>query len=161
MKKIKTIALYLMLCTAASSFYPANAQTPDVSQAETPLFHEVMTTPSAEQDGTWWFRVERDANLPAGARYEEVKGSDLQEIIFFATMYGEKMDFRASVFQLLDIYEHHADPQYRLLAAAALHAVGDPYGMEGLRNALKKETAPRVRYVTQAALRDYDTQRTP
>lgn len=156
MKKMKRFT-YMLLLTAASTF-GANAQTPNVSQHETPLFHQRLTTPSVDRDTQRWFKLEKDANLPAGTRYGEVRASDMQEIIFFASMYGEEIDFRASVSQLLDVYEHHADMQFRLLAAAALHAIGDPYGMEGLWEALEHESSPRVRHVTQAALRDFAKQ---
>ena len=129
MKKTITYIYLVLLCAAFS--VNAVAQTPaTIAQNDRLLYNQDLPRFSGSADSVELLKLEKEANLPARASYQDVKASDMQEIIFFANTYGDTFDFRASVIQLLEVYKNHPDKKYRLLAVASLHAIGDPYGME-------------------------------
>lgn len=154
MKNNITFILSLLLFAVISTQASAQDFLAD-ARNEVHLFNQ--TSLETEQVPEWWYKVEKEANLPPEATPLDVEAADLQEIIYYATLYGERFDFRASVVQLLDVYQYHNDERYRMLAVSALHAIGDPFGIEGLRKALRYESSPRIRNVTKAALKSFDS----
>jgi hypothetical protein len=46
----------------------------------------------------------------------------------------------------------------RMMAMAALHAIGNSHGMEGLRDAVNEEESEHLRRLTYRALRDFQDQ---
>lgn len=153
MKNTTTHILILLLFAALPTLTHAQEFLADV-QNEVHLFNQ-STAPS-DPEPAFWFKVEKEANLPEKATHEDIEVADIQEIIYYATLYGERFDFRASVAQLLDVYRYHENESYRMMAVSALHAIGDRHGIEGLREAVRHQPSARIRQLTKAALKAYD-----
>lgn len=155
MKNIIT-SLYIFLFII---FVPVTAQSqslPYTAPGQSLLTDQYVVHEAADRDQQWWETIEKDIHLQDDATVEEITESQIRDIIFFANLHGDKLDFSSSVPQLLEVYARHPNESYRLLAVAALHKVGDPKAMKELRKLVRKETSARVRHVTFAALNDFN-----
>lgn len=82
-----------------------------------------------------------------------VKRQALQHITYFASFYGEDIDFTSAVPALVDLYRQDPDANVRLFALVALYAIGDENGMQQVRSSLHTQRwPPRLQFVTMAAL---------
>jgi Na+-transporting methylmalonyl-CoA/oxaloacetate decarboxylase gamma subunit len=57
--------------------------------------------------------------------------------------------------KLLEVYLKHERVAFRMMALAALHAIGDEDAMQTLNQVVRQEASERVRRVTVAALHDH------
>ncbi len=152
MKILKNLIFLSVLFSALPMAVAAQAPSGSV------LSMDYANNPAAERSKHWWRALQEEVNLPRESNYTDVTMSELQDIIFFATVHGDKVDFRASVPQLLDVYKYHEVEGMRTMALAALHAIGSSYGMEGLREAVQEQESPALRRLTLRALHDYQNQ---
>lgn len=78
--------------------------------------------------GPWWHAMGRAVN-------QELIGTDrqqeqaLQKIIFFGTYYPTQVHFGRSVNHVYHIYRFHRDERLRMMAIAAMTAIGSDEGM--------------------------------
>ena len=79
----------------------------------------------------------------------------LQDIIFIATRFGDTVPFEKAISPLLGVYMFDKNKNHRLMALSALHAIGDAYGMQRLRELVNDEPSEQVRRLTHRALADY------
>lgn len=79
----------------------------------------------------------------------------LQNVIYFATHYGDQIQLERAARRLLNIYEQSASPQLRLLALSALHAVGNGEVMPALARTVRFDESDTVRKVGIAVVADY------
>ena len=79
----------------------------------------------------------------------------IQDVIFIATQYQDKVAFRKVVSPLLNVYIFDKNKNRRLMALSALHAIGDNYGMQRLRELVNDEPSEQVRRLTRRALNDF------
>lgn len=90
---------------------------------------------------------------------DDVRHEALQHLAYFAYFYKDQLDLASALPNLLTIYEEDDDEQCRLLALAALHAIGDEEAMQEVRRftsvALEEKPSMRVQLVTLAALMQY------
>lgn len=84
-----------------------------------------------------------------------VREQAMQDVILIASLHGDKITFEKVVSPLLNVYIFDKDANYRLMALAALHAIGDPYGMQRLRELANDDSSERVRRLTHRALANY------
>ena len=117
------------------------------------LAAQYAAEPEAERSPEWWSRLEAEINLPPAASSRRITEAALQNVIFFATMHGDKLDLNPSVAALVEVYRHDRDDARRLMAVAALHAIGSRQAIAGLRSSLRPESNARVRHVTLSALK--------
>ncbi len=103
----------------------------------------------------WWNTLEHQLTLSLDVPYEQVEETALQNIIFFATHHGEKVKLNDAAARLLGIYRNHDQVTYRIMALAALHAIGDESAMQQLNQIVEDEASNRVRHVAIAALHDH------
>lgn len=90
---------------------------------------------------------------PRGDAWEEAA----VQVIYLARYYGDRIDLDRASSRLLDVYLLGRHEPERILALAALHAIGNRFAMEHLlqRMWLRQEHSPRVRRLTLAALADH------
>ncbi len=133
------IASLLLLGLLGGSATPAQAQATD--------------TPTPEQTPAAWMQhLEEQLThllwIPDQKRQERA----MQLIIHYAQFEdaaGEPVyDFRKAAPRLLDIYKHSVDRGQRLLALAALNAIGDPESMQALAATIPSESSDFVRQRT-------------
>lgn len=80
----------------------------------------------------------------------------LRHIIYFASFYGDNIDFSDAVPTLVRLYREDDDADVRFYAVVALHAIGDERGMRQVRRSLHlQQWPPRLQFITIAALVSY------
>ena len=85
-----------------------------------------------------------------------IKRHALQHITYFASFYGEDIDFSDTVPTLVQLYRRDDDADVRLHALVALYAIGDEDGMQQVRRSMyEQDWPPRLQFVTMAALATY------
>ncbi len=111
-----------------------------------------------QMDAVQWRHLSRQLTRSLDSPVAQIRQEAMQHINFFATHYGDRVDFTSAVPELLRIYDADATEGYRIMALAALHAIGDEGAMQYLRQAVQWERSERVRKLTLAALADHVAQ---
>ena len=151
---MKYIGMYLLVFTLGLVFTArAGAQVPVTH--ELPLVNQYIADSYEHRSAAWWNALGRQLTLSIDVPYEQVQETALQNIIFFATRHGEKVKLNDAASILLAVYQHHDQVAFRMMALAALHAIGDEDAMQTLNRAVEEEASDRVRHVTVAALHDH------
>ena len=151
---MKYIGMYLLVFTLGLVFPArANAQVP-VTQDQ-PLVNQYIADSYEHRSATWWNALGRQLTLSVDVPYEQVQETALQNIIFFATHHGTKVKLGDAAPALLAVYQHHDQVSFRIMALAALHAIGDEDAMQTLNRIVAEEASAKVRHVTVAALYDH------
>ena len=112
-------------------------------------------TDFATKDASEWKQLSRQLVESLDSPILQVKQGTLQHINFFATYHKDHVDLSVAVPKLIDIYETDDNEGLRILALTSLHAIGDRSTMLYLSDTVQRETSPRVRALTLAALADY------
>ena len=110
-----------------------------------------LPTVSAE----WVEHVDRQLAMSLESPMEALREQALQDVIHIAIYHSEKVTFKKVIAPVLDIYLSDKDDRYRIMALAALRAIGNPYSMQRLREAVRKERSPRVLRLTLATLNEF------
>ncbi len=116
---------------------------------------QAQDRPYEDKDDAWWGRLEMQFASALESPIPQVKVQTMRHIIFFAANYPDKVDMGLSVPTLLDIYDYAAREDLRVLALAAIDAVGDEYAMQHLTARVERETSARVHRLTMAVLAGY------
>ncbi len=122
---------------------------------------ELTSQDLSDMDAAWWKSLSKANARALGSSDEQVKEQALQNIIFFATHYGKDVDFKRATTELYHIYRFDKNEAHRIMALAALHAMGRENIMRILSQHVRWERSPRVRRFTKAALLDYYTHAAP
>lgn len=77
------------------------------------------------------------------------------DIIYLNLYHGDKIDLQRASLPLLYRYTFDSDENNRILALAAMHAIGHRDTMARLSQRVRLEGSDRVRRLTVAAVRDY------
>ena len=140
MKATKRFIAYLFAATVLlGSTAPAFAQ----------------NTEFATKDATAWKQLSRQLVESLDSPIDQIKLGTLQHINFFAAYYKDQVDLSEAVPSLIDIYETDDHEGLRILALTSLNAIGDRSIMVYLSETVQRESSPRVRALTLAALADY------
>lgn len=107
----------------------------------------------------WIAHVDQQFATSLQSPIAAIREQTLQDVIYIAQFHGDTVTFKKVVSPLLNIYLFDKDDRYRIMAIAALHAVGDAYGMQRLREEVSGVRSRRVRQLTLALLADYDRSR--
>ena len=107
-----------------------------------------------EPASTWKQHVGEQLSLELAAADDARQEHALQLVIQLAHRYDD-LDLSATVPDLLSIYRWDRDRAHRMMALAALHAVGDDYGIERLAELAATERSHTVRKLTFAAVADH------
>ncbi len=147
-RKLPLFALALMLF-----IMPAAAQTL-VADSE-PYVNQYITNATEEYGPRWWDALASELVLGVARPVGEVEETALQNVIFFAEVHGKRLDLKSAVPYLLAIYRDDEREGTRIMALAALHAIGNRAAMKDLREGVALEASPRVKRLTVAALAEY------
>ena len=109
----------------------------------------------SSRKASWWNLLGRQLASSVDKSYEEIGVRDLQNIIFFASNHGERVKLADAIPALLDIYRHHEDEQFRMMAVAALDAIGDRGAIQELKRLSEDEPSERVNKIVQAAINNH------
>ena len=151
---MKYIGMYLLVFTLGLVF-PARAGAQVPVTQDQPLVNQYIADSYEHRSAAWWNALGRQLTLSVDVPYAQVRETALQNIIFFATHHGEKVKLNDAAPTLLAIYQHHDQVAFRMMALAALHAIGDEDAMQTLNRIVEDEASDRVRHVTAAALHDH------
>ena len=140
---------------SAFSFEKLNISAAELaSTAETPHIFAYVANPFEVRDNAWWNSLENELSI-ADQSYRKVTTEALQNLIFFQTNHGGKVNLESSILTLLDIYGYHKSEGMRIMAVAALVEIGDAESLKTVEKNLYKQRTPRIRDYTIAALQDY------
>ncbi len=127
----------------------------------------LIPTPSAyaqnaldDKSEAWWDNLEAQITQSLDSPVEQIRDESLQNLIFFSTNYGDRVDFTYAVDKIFDIYENAPLEARRTLALVALHAVGNEYAMQRLSRVVETEPSARIQKHAQAVLADFYGRRT-
>lgn len=122
----------------------------------------ITATPAAAQDlpyadrgDEFWNRLENQLAHAVDSMDPTIRTEAARHIIYFTTYYPEQAHFRKAAPKLLNMYQFSRDESHRVLAVAALNAVGDHASMQYLSQIVSRERHPLVRQVAIATLVDY------
>jgi len=155
---VALVALFACCFSFAAQAQPANsvnsvnAFDPIATVAD---IGELTSQDLSDMDAAWWKSLSKANARALGSSDEQVKEQALQNIIFFATHYGKDVDFKRATTELYNIYRFDKKEAHRIMALAALHAIGRENTMRILSQHVRWERSPRVRRLTKAALVDY------
>jgi hypothetical protein len=116
---------------------------------------QAQDRPYDDKGELWWTNL--NAQLAEGLKspIRDVKVQTMRHIIFFAANYPDKADMRLSVPQLLDIYDNDDKEELRVLALAAIDAIGEDYAMRYLVDRVEQERSAKVERLTRSVLAAY------
>lgn len=111
-------------------------------------------------DSQWWEDLSEavDEQLKGSAEEQE---EAMRKVIFLASYYPDKARFNDSVTELYNIWRFNRDEKFRVMALAALFAMGDEDAMRllayrgGLPTYAGWDPSPLVRRLTAAAVARY------
>lgn len=123
------------------------------AQAQEPT----MPTATVENVPVWVQHFGDQLGQDLDSPVETIRHQALQHTAYFASFYGAQLDLTATLPRLLEIYQRDENEACRLLAVAAIHAIGDEAAMREVRKmtGVLKDPSMRVQLVTLAALADY------
>ncbi len=113
-----------------------------------------MSAPSDADPEAWNHFVQDQARL-LGSSDRHLKEQALQNVIFVAKVYSDKVDLSPTVPGLLDIYRFDRNEDHRIMALSALHPIGNKEAMEFLRRHVREVKSDRVRTLTCAVLAEF------
>lgn len=123
-----------------------------------PVAHAQSTEAAPESAPVWVRNLGPQINEGLTSSSEAVRNNALNHLAYFAYFYDD-VDWSDALPTLLDIYKNDESEQCRLMAVAALHAIGDESAMQDLRHAVEldfgNDASMRLELVTLAALADF------
>jgi hypothetical protein len=132
--------IVLSITVLFASVHPADAQTRQVAPDDQPV-------------PAWVQNFGKQLHTSLASDNTFIKRQALQHITYFASFYGDEIDFSDAVPALVDLYRNDDDADVRLFAVVALYAIGDQDGMQQVRSSMHQQRwPPRLQFVTMAAL---------
>ena len=122
-----------------------------------PLINQYVENNDVTHKASWWNLLGRQLSHSIDKPSSEVSVGELQNIIYFASNHKDKVKLNDAIPGLLDVFKNHEDEQYRLMAVAAINAIGNRSAMLALKKAANAEASPRVKKIADAAVNNYFT----
>ncbi len=132
---------------------PAQAQTTAPPTAEASSVVEAMQLPISSP--VWRANFGKQLAASLRARNANIRAGSLQNAVYFAANYNDALDLKPALPVLLSIYERDRNAAHRIMALAALYAIGDEAAMRALARLSQRERSRHVRRLTRLALSDY------
>lgn len=107
------------------------------------------------QSKSWWKEVRKEHTRVLKSTDRDAKARALQNIIYFRTYCPEKANFDRSAMTVYGIFLDSQDKQIRIMALAALSAIGNDDVMAYLGQHVRLESDPHIQRLTLAALHDF------
>lgn len=150
MKRVLAIIALAGLVSAAGSI--ASGQ---VAQPPTDLVAEYVENGSAYNSPTWWKALSADLTLRTEGEPEAITVETLQNIIYFASQASPRVELAGAVPGLVRVFRAHPEHAYRMMALAALSAIGDRRGLAEIRDSYEAERSATIRNMSLAVLRGH------
>lgn len=128
--------LFAFTLTTFILFGTAAAQNPTSVQAA----YEARTP-------SWWTNLPTNLSDDLHAADQGTQAVALQNVTYFATHHGERVDLRLAVPKLLDIARFASEPAHRTMALIALNEIGTPYALEQVAELMRFERHPIAQVV--------------
>ena len=150
-----SFALFIAVASVATAV-EIKAQVPVTF--DQPLVNQLNAESSAPKSSSWWNLLGRqltfslDQGLAQG--YEAIKVEHLQNLLFTAYNYGDQVDLSDAVPVLLEIYQYHETEAIRIMAVAALDAIGDQEALKSLKSMVDQEPSERLRRIMSVAIKN-------
>jgi hypothetical protein len=132
-----------------------NSASAQVAQRPTDLVAEYVQNDNTYRSLTWWKALSADLVLRTEAEADVVTPETLQNIIYFASQAPPNLDLTGAVPGLVRVFRSHPQQAYRMMALAALSAIGDPRGLEEIRDSYQTERPGTIRNMSLAVLREH------
>lgn len=102
-----------------------------------------------------WKRLRAD--LIEGLRSEDSRAWEetAQKVIYLAVFQSEKVDLNRANVPLYDVYNLGRNETHRIMALAAIHAIGHHDTLAHVAQDVRLEASPRVKRLSAAAVVDY------
>ncbi len=104
-------------------------------------------------DADGWQRLETQLTRSIQSDVSQVREDAIRNLIFFAENFPNDVGFSEAAYDIMGQFETTEDVSERLLALAALNAIGETYTIKRLAEIASAETSPKVRSMTNAVLR--------
>ncbi len=133
---------------------------PGISAAQVPVSSHPPLVNQYIEDGlerrspAWWKALESQLTLTLDKPVEQVDEVSLQNVIYFATNHSDRVQLADSAPLLMEIYEHHQHAGFRMMALAALHAIGNEKYLERAYSLTRHANSERLNRMARAALAD-------
>lgn len=114
-----------------------------------------QTKPYDHKPAEWWSNLEAQLADNLDSPIDQVRAQSIRHIIFFSANYAEKARFNDAVPALLGIYDYDGNEKFRVLALAAIDAIGSGPAMEYLAQRVEQEESQRVQRMMVALLSNY------
>lgn len=118
------------------------------------LVNQFLADRIDDRGDSWWNALGRHLTLMVDRPQDEVDEATLQNIIYFATLHGDKIKLDDAIPGLVELYRRHEDVGMRVLALAAVHAIGDRDAIDAAYSASQQDDSELVRRVAKAAALD-------
>lgn len=124
---------------------PLTASAQVMLQTEQPLVNQYINDSFAQRSRTWWNALEKQLLLTVDVPTAEINEVALQNIIFFATHHKRDVNLRRALPSLIDVYADHEEEGMRIMALAAIDAIGDPRAERRVREIAEDDASERTR----------------
>jgi len=148
----KTTLIFGLIAVFTLSTTPVYAQ---IDFASNPQVDAYLKNTYETRKDSWWKTFNMQMLDTFNKPYEEIDEATLQNAIYFGTHFKDKVDLTLASPKLLQVYRKHAKVEYRIMALAAIHAIGDAETMKQLPR-LAWRQQPVVKRMTRAAVADYE-----
>ncbi|MEM1125904.1 MAG: hypothetical protein AAGI71_04580 [Bacteroidota bacterium] len=111
--------------------------------------------PYAEKSDAWWAQLGDQLTESINSPVEQVKVQTIRHIIFFSANHSDKVNLDGTVPVLLRMYDGSADEKHRVLALAAIDAIGSNSAMEYLAQQVETERSEKVQRMMVAMLNNH------
>ncbi len=167
----KAIPLFITLLLVGAFTAKASDDPPASMDAPVLLDRSALLTPSTEltpevmesltnydlkdMPRTWWRNLERVKDAKLNSSDCEKQELALRNLAFLATVYPDQKRFDRVIGDLYTMYRFDDNPNKRIMALSALHAIGHEDTMRTIAQDVRFERDERVRKLTVAALADH------
>lgn len=105
-----------------------------------------------DKDAAWWTALNDQLTESVASDVAQVRQEAMQHLVFFAENFDEFVNFDEAAYEIMGLFEASENIEERLLALAALSAIGEGITMERLSVVAASERSERVRNVAAAVI---------
>lgn len=134
---------------------PAITTQIDAEGSEAPVTSSLTLIDLDELTKNDWKMLGRDRLHAVRSRDHAIWRSVASDVVYLTRYYGDRVDFDRAALSLMNRYVFEKDESDRLLALAAMHAIGHHDKMARLARRVRLERSPKVKRLTTAAVNDY------
>lgn len=153
---LSSVCASVLIALLTGAALPAQAQS--TAPEATPAIQETGF-PFPDESPVWRANIGMQLKQSLRSPISTIRAETLQNVVYLAANYRGMFELSPVVPELLRIYGRDRSETHRLMAAAALHHLGDEEGMLHLAQLVRYEPSKHVRKLTQIALADYHNQR--